>query len=291
MYFLTVAPEMLHHLPHHQGHTVLHQALLFQNQQWNSKQLDLLCCHGPGFQYWYLHHLLHVLFDLHRCLAVLHREEQRAAAVSHRLHSCRDWHQVFLSRPSVSWTWCWAGSAMNTVNTVYWVHVYRELGGRGSAGLAVHVLLRQMSGYHATRLEHCQSDKDTWTKKANRLYRPALTVPLPVLLNQQYQTEADTDKSELQSPCAFTSQHRTFLLSDKPVPRAQQKTHKPEAELGHCGSLGLPVHDSHSEQASLLWPWQQLHHVTSCHSRVHHCKRVNWPEREALTRTGGNWWM
>lgn len=71
--------EMLHHLPQHQRHTILHQALLLQFKQGRSKQLGVLGCHCPGSQYGYLDHLLHVFFNQHRCLVVLQGEEQRVS--------------------------------------------------------------------------------------------------------------------------------------------------------------------------------------------------------------------
>lgn len=98
-FFLTMLAEMLDHPPHHQGHTILHQARLLKLKQGRSKQLGLLCCHHPGSQYGYLDHLLHVFFDLHCCLVVLHGEEQRGAVshghYGHRELGCRR-HQVGL---------------------------------------------------------------------------------------------------------------------------------------------------------------------------------------------------
>ena len=81
--------EMLHHPPHHQRHTVLHQALLVQLQQGHSKQPGVLGCHCPGSQDGYVDHLLHVFSNQRCCLVVLQGEEQRAA-VSHRHY----WHRV-----------------------------------------------------------------------------------------------------------------------------------------------------------------------------------------------------
>lgn len=77
--FLTMLPQVLHHPPQHQRHTIFHQAPLLQLKQGHSKQLGVLYCPGP--QHGDLNHLLHVLFNQHRCLVVLQGEQ--ISGVSH----------------------------------------------------------------------------------------------------------------------------------------------------------------------------------------------------------------
>lgn len=158
--FLTMFSEMLHHPPHHERHTILHHAFLSQLKQGSSKQLGVLGCYCPGSQYGYLDHLLHVFFNLHRCLVMLQGAEQRAAVRDYSTKatttileeggsSCSIDYQVC----ACVWRWCLRCHLPKShCHTLTSTVCAGELGGRGRGGLAVRVLLWQISGYHATPL-------------------------------------------------------------------------------------------------------------------------------------------
>lgn len=114
--FLTMLPQVLHHLPQHQRHTIFHQAPLLQLSQGRSKQLGVLNCPRP--QHGDLNHLLHVLFNQHRCLVVLRGEQISGVSHWHYGHRGQRWsqHQVrHLLACSIDFKVCGGGNSVEFI--------------------------------------------------------------------------------------------------------------------------------------------------------------------------------
>lgn len=145
MIALTMLVQVLNHPSQYPRYPVIHQASLLQLHQGHSKMLVGFHCSMP--QNWNLDHFLHVLFNQCCCLVVL-QEEELISDSSHG--SCVQW-------------WMASCPGEGLLPPIHWIctHVHllpshcQPL--RGRCGLRAarprhgHVLLRQMSGYHATR--------------------------------------------------------------------------------------------------------------------------------------------
>lgn len=147
---LTMFSQVLNHPSQYPRYPVIHQASLLQLGQGHSKLLVGFHCPGP--QNRNLDHLLHVLFNQRCCLVVL-QEEELISESSQR--SCAQW-----------WPASCPGEGLlhpprpNPIHRIC-THAHPLLSHRQSLrGRCVlravrpsrgRVLLRQMSGYHATR--------------------------------------------------------------------------------------------------------------------------------------------
>lgn len=155
---LTMLPQVLHHPPQHQRHTIFHQAPLLQLKQGHSKQLGVFNC--PGSQHGDLNHLLHVLFNQHRCLVVLQGEQISGVSHWHYGHRGQHWsqHQVrhllarLLHRLQGVWWRYLCGVHPCTLPAIAQSYTERTACAESWEGWLCDVLLRQISGYYATPL-------------------------------------------------------------------------------------------------------------------------------------------